>query len=373
VLLPTVTGEDATLEVASRIQKALEAPFVVGELTLDVEASVGIALYPAHGRDVDKLLQRADLAMYVAKAQRAGVQVYAAKYDQYSPIRLVLLGELRRAIDENQLVLHYQPKVDFRNGRLEGVEALVRWQHPERGLVMPEEFIPFAEHTTLMRPLTLYVIDRALAQCQEWRRSGLKLTVAVNMSVRNLLDLKLPEEVSRLLEKWELPSDALKLEITESVLMAEPTRAMRVLTQLSSMGVGLSLDDFGTGYSSLAYLKELPVDEIKIDRSFVMNMARDENDAMIVRSTIDLGKNLGLRVVAEGVETQEIWRLLAALDCDVAQGFYLSRPLPAAEFGQWFRMHVRARATGGGNGPPDGKPGRRSDRPRPAPSLPVPP
>ena len=193
---------------------------MVGELTLDVEASVGIALYPAHGRDVDKLLQRADLAMYVAKAQRAGVQVYAAKYDQYSPIRLVLLGELRRAIDENQLVLHYQPKVDFRNGRLEGVEALVRWQHPERGLVMPEEFIPFAEHTTLMRPLTLYVIDRALAQCQEWRRSGLKLTVAVNMSVRNLLDLKLPEEVSRLLEKWELPSDALKLEITESVLMA---------------------------------------------------------------------------------------------------------------------------------------------------------
>jgi diguanylate cyclase (GGDEF)-like protein len=337
VLLPNAADGEAAGEVAGRIQKSLEHPFTVGELMLDVEASIGIALYPHSGTDADVLLQRADLAMYVAKANREGVKLYDSRYDQYSPIRLALLGELRRAIDERQLVLHYQPKVDLRTSAVNSVEALVRWEHPARGLVQPAEFVPFAEHTTLIRPLTMYVLDAALRQCKEWRRTGIELVVSVNLSARNLLDLTLPDEVARLLESWDLPPSSLELELTESVLMAEPARALRVLTRLSAMGVGLSLDDFGTGYSSLAYLKQLPVKEIKVDRSFVMNMGDEESDAMIVRSTIDLGKNLGLRVVAEGVQSQAAWFRLTELGCDEAQGFYFSPPMPAEDLPQWIR------------------------------------
>jgi diguanylate cyclase (GGDEF)-like protein len=359
VLLSDVWDRMAAGDAAERIHKALEQPFIVDGLSLDVEASIGIALFPESGQEVDGLIQRADLAMYVAKAGRQGYEIYAPQFDQYSATRLALLGELRRAIEEGQLVLHYQPKVHFRTGIVEGVEALVRWQHPERGLIFPDEFIPFAEHTTLIRPLAHFVLDHALRQCRAWRRSGLDVSVAVNLSVRNLLDLSLPDEVARLLSKWELPPGALDLEITESTIMAEPMRAMEVLTRLSEMGVGLSLDDFGTGYSSLAYLRRLPVDEIKIDKSFVLNMASDEDDASIVRSTIDLGHNLGLRVVAEGVENGQIWNQLARLGCDVAQGYYLSRPVPAERLSEWLEaasdapdqeLPVRPTGLGYGNG-----------------------
>jgi len=287
--------------------------------------------------DGDTLIQHADLAMYVAKSGNLGFQVYAAKYDQHSRSRLALLGELRRAIDEGELVLHYQPKIDLTTGRADGVEALLRWQHPSRTLIPPGEFIPFAEHTGLIRPLTAFVLNAALRQAHQWRQAGLDLNMAVNLSARNVVDPQLPLDVSRLLAHWDVPAERLELEITESALMGEPVRTVEVLTSLSQMGVSLALDDFGTGYSSLASLKRLPVDEIKIDRSFVMHMAAVESDAMIVRSTIDLGHNLGLRVVAEGVETPEAWDLLVDLDCDVAQGFYLGRPMPGADVARWIQ------------------------------------
>jgi diguanylate cyclase (GGDEF)-like protein len=346
ILVPRAPAAASALRVTDRIRSALEEPFSVEGLMLDVEASIGIAKYPEHGRDGDTLIQHADLAMYVAKSGNLGFQVYAAKYDQHSRSRLALLGELRRAIDEEQLVLHYQPKVELLTGRAAGVEALLRWQHPSRTLIPPGEFIPFAEHTGLIRPLTMYVLDAALRQAQQWERSGMNMNVAVNLSARNVVDPQLPDDVARSLERWGIPPDRLQLEITESALMGEPVRAMEVLTDLNRMGVALSLDDFGTGYSSLASLKRLPVNEIKIDRSFVMHMAGIESDAVIVRSTIDLGHNLGLRVVAEGVETPEVWDLLVELECDVAQGYYLSRPMPAGDVMGWIRGWQRSVSLG---------------------------
>jgi EAL domain-containing protein (putative c-di-GMP-specific phosphodiesterase class I) len=280
--------------------------------------------------------------MYAAKSRSVSYQMYSAKDDRLARSRLSLLGELRRAIDNGELVLHYQPKVALKSSEVVGVEALLRWQHPQRGLIPPDEFIPFAEHTGLIRPLTLYVIEAALRQTHEWRGQGLNLSVAVNLSARNVVDPDLPHDVSELLERWGADAHDLELEITESALTGEPLRAMEVLTALSQMDVALSLDDFGTGYSSLASISRLPVNEIKIDRSFVMNMASVESDAVIVRSTIDLGHNLGLRVVAEGVETAEVWQQLADLECDVAQGFYMGRPMPAEDIPPWIAKWRRA-------------------------------
>jgi diguanylate cyclase (GGDEF)-like protein len=337
VLLPRVVDSAAAVSVARKLRKALEEPFTIHGLALQIEASVGIALYPEHGDDVHSLLQRADVAMYVAKEHPAGCEVYARERDEYSPDRLTLLTDLRRAIDTGELVLHYQPKADLRTGDVNGVEALVRWSHPERGLVRPDEFIPFAQKTGVIVPLTFFVLNEALRQCRTWQLEGVDLCVGVNLSARNLLDVNLPDTVGELLGRWEVPPSLLELEITESTILADPIRAMHVLSRLSGMGVRLAIDDFGTGYSSLAYLKRLPVDELKIDKSFVQGMDDDENDAVIVRSTIDLGRNLGLRVVAEGVETAEAWAQLVALGCDVAQGYYLSRPVPAAELASWLR------------------------------------
>jgi EAL domain-containing protein (putative c-di-GMP-specific phosphodiesterase class I) len=270
--------------------------------------------------------------------------VYARERDEYSPDRLTMLTELRRAIDAGELVLHYQPKAELRSGEVSGVEALVRWSHPTRGLIPPDEFIPLAQKTGVIVPLTHFVLNEALRQCRTWQLEGLNLCVGVNLSARNLLDVNLPDTVGGLLAKWEVAPSLLELEITESTILADPIRAMHVLSRLGDMGVRLAIDDFGTGYSSLAYLKRLPVDELKIDKSFVQGMERDDNDAVIVRSTIDLGRNLGLRVVAEGVETDEAWRRLASLGCDVAQGYYLSRPVPAAELASWLRANRGRRA-----------------------------
>jgi len=264
----------------------------------------------------------------------------SAERDEYSPSRLALVGELRRAIDRQELVLYYQPKADLPTGNVMGVEALVRWQHPERGLIPPDEFIPLAERTGLVRDLTRTVLDAALRQLRSWHDHGIELNVSVNLSARDLLDLGLPEIVQQLLERYQLPADRLELEITESVILADPMRARAVLSRLHAMGVQLAIDDFGSGYSSLAYLKRLPVGEIKIDRAFVTNMEHDENDAVIVRSTIDLGRNLGLRVVAEGVENEATWHDLVQLRCDQAQGYFLTRPLPPADLATWLKQHT---------------------------------
>jgi|Tabmets5t2r1_1033131.scaffolds.fasta_scaffold01811_4 diguanylate cyclase (GGDEF)-like protein len=337
VLLPKVVDAEAAVTVARKLRTTLEEPFRLHGLALQMEASIGIALYPDHGADVQSLLQRADVAMYVAKEHPAGCEVYTRERDDYSPDRLTLLTELRRAIDRGELVLHYQPKAHLRTGEIQGVEALVRWEHPLRGMIPPDEFIPPAQKTGVIAPLTLFVLDEALRQCRTWSLQGLELCVAVNLSTRNLLDIHLPDTVNELLARWEVPARLLELEITESTILADPVRAMQILSRLDEMGVRIAIDDFGTGYSSLAYLKRLPVDEIKIDKSFILGMDESENDAVIVRSTIDLGRNLGLRVVAEGVETAKAWSRLAQLGCDIAQGYYLSRPVAADQLTEWLR------------------------------------
>ena len=338
-VLTTVSDAAAVTAVCSRIMRSLEEPFVVAELTFQIEASVGAAVYPEHGDDVDTLIQRADIAMYLAKETRSGYEVYDAARDRHDTRRLALLGELRQAIEEGQMVLHFQPKADLASGRLMGAEALVRWQHPEYGLLPPDDFIPLAEPTGLITPLTMFVLDRALAQQDSWRSRGFDLSVAVNVSVRSLYDTHFVHDVTRLLQKWRTPPNALVLEITESMMMVDPSRAAGILSKLSVAGVQIAVDDFGTGYSSLAYLKRLPVSEIKIDKSFVLNMTEDPDDASIVESIIDLGKNLGLRVVAEGVETEAAWRALRDRGCHRAQGYFLSRPLPANEFVAWLETY----------------------------------
>jgi diguanylate cyclase (GGDEF)-like protein/PAS domain S-box-containing protein len=342
VLLPRQCRPEDVRRVIDRIGAALALPVVLDELPLAIEGSLGVAMYPEHGDNVDTLLQRADMAMYTAKESSSPYAFFDESADHYDPTRLTLVCELRRAIDEHELVLYYQPKKTVSNGEIASVEALLRWQHPTRGLVLPNDFIPVAQQTSLIRPLTLYVIDEALRQCRAWIDEGLKLSIAVNLSIRNLLDVEFPAQVAALLEKWKIDASYLELEITESTMLTDPVRTMRVLERLSAMGIRLSIDDFGTGYSSLSYLSRLPVDEIKIDRSFVTNMTLNRGDAVIVRSTIDLGRNLGLEVVAEGVETEECWDELMALGCTSAQGYFFSRPLPAAELGAWLREHIAA-------------------------------
>jgi diguanylate cyclase (GGDEF)-like protein len=325
----------AASSLAERVRAAVARPFSFDGLTLHVQASVGIAMFPAHGEDAEALLQHADVAMYVAKRAQSGHVVYDPGADTNSRDRLELTGQLRTALEHDQLVLHYQPKADLRTGDVRSVEALVRWQHPKRGLLSPGEFLPVAEQAGLMRELTLYVLDRSLAQCAAWLREGMELAVAVNLSVANLVDDQLPSDVSRLLAEHGVAARHLQLEITENLIMADPVRATEVITELAGLGVSMSLDDFGTGYSSLAYLKRLSVDEIKIDRSFVIGLTPDSEDAVIVRSTVELGRSLGLRVVAEGVETSLAWQQLEEYGCDQAQGYYLSRPIPAPEMTAW--------------------------------------
>ena len=335
VLVSGAPDRAAVIDLAARLQEALRRPFALRGVAVELEASIGVALYPEHGETAGRLLQRADVAMYEAKRGRHGVATYTPERDPYSADRLGLLAELRRAIECDELVLHYQPKVSLPGGELTGVEALVRWQHPVRGLLAPDEFVPLAERTGAIADLTRWVVDRALAQCRAWRDRGIDLPVAVNLAAANVVDVTLPDAIGALLERHGVPADRLECEISEHTAMADPVRATAVLAGLRELGVGLSLDDFGTGHSSLSYLKQLPLDEVKIDRSFVAAMADDENDAVIVRSTIDLARNLGLRVVAEGVETGAVMDTLAELRCDTAQGFHISRPLPADELDDW--------------------------------------
>jgi diguanylate cyclase (GGDEF)-like protein/PAS domain S-box-containing protein len=323
--------------VAGEILSALERPFVVEEQSLDVGTSIGIAVYPEHGADAVALLRRADIAMYVAKRSRGSYAVYESEHDEYGPHRLALMAELRAGIEEGELVLHYQPLVSLHEPRVVRLEALARWHHPRRGLVPPSIFIPLAERSGLMKSLTRWVMDAALRQCRAMHDMRWPLPVAVNLSMRDLADPGLPDSIARLLEAWKLPASALCLEITENVIMADPERTMQILVELRRMGAQLAIDDFGTGYSSLAYLQRLPLDHVKIDKSFIASLSVDKSSATIVRSTVELGHNLGLEVIAEGVEDQKTRDLLVDLGCDTMQGFYVARPMPPLELRNWLK------------------------------------
>lgn len=341
ILLPGADADGAAV-VASKLLEALADPFVIESQSILISASLGIAVYPEHGLDASMLLRCADIAMYTAKRSNSGYALFSLHQDRNSPERLALVTDLQSAIARHEIKLHYQPKIGLRSGEIRGVEALARWRHPTRGFIPPDEFIALAEHTGLIKPLTEWVLEEAIAQSQRWRDAGLDLNIAVNLSARNLHEGDLVATVSRQASDRDLTG--LTVEITESALMLDPLTARQVITGLHDRGIRISIDDFGTGYSSLAYLKRLPVDEIKIDRSFIADLADDASDALIVRSVVDLGHNLRLDVIAEGVEDEETQRLLRDLGCDVAQGYYYSRPLPPAELVDWLRKR-RLRAT----------------------------
>jgi diguanylate cyclase (GGDEF)-like protein len=328
VLLPLVNGIGEAERVAERLRESLHRPFDVDGLALDVEASIGIVVSPWHGTDTEALLRNADIAMYAAKEVKAGAVVFQPEEHVSAPARLTVLGDLRRALEvTGELFLHYQPKYTLDGERIEGAEALLRWQHPTEGLIPPGDFIPAAEGTGIILRLTERVLDMALAQMRGWMDAGHAVPVAVNLSTRCLLDAGLPDLVARLLAEHRVPAELLRLEVTESAVMGDSARCMEVLQRLHTLGVRLSIDDFGTGYSSMSHLRRLPVDELKIDRSFVLGMTTTQQDAVLVRTAIDLGHNLGLTVVAEGVEGAEHVTALRALGCDIAQGYHYARPM----------------------------------------------
>jgi diguanylate cyclase (GGDEF)-like protein len=331
--------------IAAGILRVLEVPITQDEQTVDIGVGLGIAAFPAHAASAEELLSMAEVAMYQAKHRNDGAVVYEAAMDTASAKSLGLLSELRNALERDEFRLHLQPKLRLGTGEVVGAEALVRWVHPERGNVFPDEFIPFAEQTGFIRLLTRWVLDRSAALCRQLAEEGIDLKISVNLSTRDLLDQDLPAKFGEILERHRLLPSSFCLEITESAIMDDPVRAQLTLERLHAMGVELSIDDFGTGYSSLAYLKRLPVDELKIDKSFVLNMEHDIGDTKIVRSTIDLGHNMGLRVVAEGIESEAVWRLLAALGCDEGQGYFMSRAMPGDELGAWIRNWKAPAAT----------------------------
>ncbi|MGO9322233.1 MAG: putative bifunctional diguanylate cyclase/phosphodiesterase [Solirubrobacteraceae bacterium] len=331
ILCQHTNGETGARSAAAAVQASLEAPVVVDGVALNVEASIGIAVMDAHADGPDLLLQRADTALARARSRSSRVHVHSPACDYFDANRLILLGQVRAALERGELVLHYQPKVDLQRKRVIGVEALVRWNHPERGLLGPQEFVPQIEPTALVGPFTLHVIEQALRQMVAWRRRGIDLEMSVNLSARNLLDPELPEQVAELLQRHGIPPERLTAEVTESAALVDPERAIAGLQALRSSGVGVSIDDFGTGNASIEYLATLPASELKIDRSFITGMLEDARAEAIVRSTIDLARNLGLTVVAEGIETEAVMEHLTALGAHTGQGYVISRPLPAEE------------------------------------------
>ncbi|GII87366.1 GGDEF-domain containing protein [Sphaerisporangium siamense] len=340
VLLPTVRDAMAAREVAARLRAALTQPVRLEGMTFDMDASVGIALYPDHAPDFELLLQRSDVAMYFAKEGRTGVEVYNAEKDRNSPERLNLLGDLRRAIGGSDLRLHYQPKVNLATGMVEGVEALLRWWHPERGPISPSDFIPLAEQSYLMHQITQHVIDAALEQAADWWHAGLEVPISINVSARDLLDSALPDTLEAGLDRLGLPPRAIQLEVTERILMTDQAYTSDSVHALVELGIPLSLDDFGTGYSSLVRLQRLQVCEVKIDASFVQQLGKSMDDERIVRSIVDLVRSLGLRSVAEGVETEEVARRLRDMGCDAAQGWRFAEPMPAEDVTGWLRARM---------------------------------
>ncbi len=340
VLVAGESAPDSLRAVADKLHGALEVPFEFDDLAVHVRASIGGALFPLHGAEAAELMRHADVAMYNAKEARTGYELYRPDRDLHSRDRLRLVGELQRALREGELVLYYQPKASTSTGQITGVEALVRWQHPVDGLLSPDRFLDVAENAGLMRLLTSYVLRRALQQLTCWSQGHPELRVAVNLAMPNLLDVRLPDEVAALLEETGVSPSRLILEITENIVMADPARIIDVVSRLRALGVGLSLDDFGAGASTLGYVKRLTVEELKIDRSFVIAMEDDDDSAAIVRATVELAHNLGLRVVAEGVETPACVERLTALGCDEMQGFLLGRPMPVEELTR--RLHALA-------------------------------
>jgi len=336
----TKTGDVG--EIGRRVRDTLTAPFEVAGLSLQIRASVGVAVFPEHGTTADELLRLADIAMYQAKQNRIGLSVYHSSVDPRGGQALQLSSELERALGAGELVVHYQPKADVHTGAITGVEALVRWQHPERGLLSPDAFVPIAERNGLIRRLTLQVVRTALTQQSSWLAEGIDVPLAVNLSIANLLDTDLPRDIATVLDELKVRPGKLKLEITESYLVTDPTVIHSNIEELCRHGVGLALDDFGTGYSSLTHLRRLPIDEIKIDRSFIQDLDTDSDDAAIVQSTIDLAHSLNLTVVAEGVETAVTWDRLRDFGCDQAQGYYLARPMPAQLLTGWLMNRLDA-------------------------------
>ena len=333
VVLPRIPDADAAVALAHEIRSRLSAPLPVAGMALEVGGSIGIALAPAHGTDAATLMKRADIAMYEAKGG-PGIGIYEAEDDDYSVRRLELAGALRRAIDDGELMVFYQPKARLSDGAIIGAEALVRWQHPEYGMLPPDDFISIAERSGLIGSLTNFVLRRAISQCRAWHAQGWDLSVAVNLSVVGLIDLDLPESIDGMLRVAGLDPKYLTLEITESSIM-DTGRTVAAIDRLARIGVQLSIDDFGTGYSSLSYLQKLPVHEVKVDKSFTMSMSNNESDAAIVKSIVDLAHNLELKVVAEGVEDGSSWQRLDRMGCDIAQGYYMSRPIPPELFDEW--------------------------------------
>ncbi|HXD66213.1 MAG TPA: EAL domain-containing protein [Solirubrobacteraceae bacterium] len=347
ILLAEDTDDTAVLDVVmARLFKSVSQPFMIDELSLEVGASVGVARFPQDGEDSHALLRCADIAMYAAKETQTEFKIYTADQNQHSKRRLGVLSGIRHALVQDEIVVHYQPIIDLAEGRVRGAEGLVRWQHPEHGLIPPGAFVQTVEQTGLIGPLTRHVLERSIAECAAWRTDGREMSVAVNLSVRNLLDHDLPKEIERLLSKYGLPPEALQLEITESMIMSDPERALGTVSRLSRLGARLSVDDFGTGYSSLANLRKMPIDELKIDRSFVSPMLRNESDLIIVRSTINLGHDLGLNVIAEGVEDSPTLAHLGVLGCDLAQGYHVSKPMAADAFTDWLSETPRQPAKG---------------------------
>jgi diguanylate cyclase (GGDEF)-like protein len=343
VLLTELNDPLAAAGIAAQVLEQLRhASFEVQGIGLGIEASIGIALVPDDDADVDVLLSQVDIAMYRAKRSGIGVALYDHGRDQHDLRQLTLLGELRRAIDHDELTLHYQPKADVVTRQVTGVEALVRWNHPTRGVLAPDEFIPLAESTGLLGPLTQWVLSHAIADASHWQRGGLPVAVAVNVSPRSLLGGNLSATIVELLAAHGLPSHLLEVEVTETAIMTDPDGSSKVLRELRALGVRTSIDDFGSGYTSLAYLRTLPVDALKIDRVFICDLVNDDRGIAVTRSIIDLGHRLGLSVLAEGVETAETWRELELLHCDEVQGFLLARPMPAEQIEGWITTHDHA-------------------------------
>lgn len=328
VVLPAISDLQRARRVSSRMLRAIQEPFQLNDLSIDVGASIGIALFPDHAEEKEELLRCADVAMYEAKTGPASIALYDSDTDHNSIRYLTLTGELRRAIEGKNLYLEYQPKLDLKTGHIRGAEALARWDHPTLGPIRPKEFITQAERTGLMSSLTQFTLSTAFGQLAEWCGDGLGIHMAINISARSLHDAALPGMLADLLAKWKVDAHLISLEITESAIMIDPEKALEVVQRIAKMGIRLSIDDFGTGYSSLSYLSRLPVRELKIDRSFVLELINRKEGAAIVQSTIDLAHNLGLNVVAEGAESEPVLMRLRELGCDLAQGYFIGRPMP---------------------------------------------
>ncbi len=335
VLLPLVADANEVAAIARRILNTLEQPFIVENQVLEVGASIGVAMFPEHGAEARVLLRRADVAMYTAKEAQSGYVFHRDDREARSPDHLSLVVEMRHALERNEFALYYQPKIHMKSGLVTRAEVLIRWQHPTRGLLPPSVFIPIAERTGIIRSITDWLLDKALEQVHIWQEAGAPLHIAVNVSTKSLQEQTLPAKINALLDKWKVDPRFLKIEITESSIMADPAHALAILSMLQSLGVRLSVDDFGTGYSSLTHLRQLPIDEIKVDKSFVLGMTSGDADTAIVRTVIDLAHNLGKQVCAEGVEDEATWRMLHEMGCDLAQGFWISQPMSGEALMDW--------------------------------------